>query len=456
MAADRRRHPAGRRGRTVRARTTLAATLIVGLTLLVGGTAMLTLLRRSLVQNIEDVADLRADDIAALARSGTLPRTLTLEDDAVGQVVDAEGRIVAATTNVGRDAPVDDRRPTSAEPVFRTMDRLTGVAGSYRVLAQRADSPDGPVTVFVAVSLEPVEDILVVVRTSLLIGAPSLVALVATLTWLTVGRALQPVEAIRSQVAGLSSNDLHHRVSVPSADDEISRLASTMNAMLDRLETTAQQQRRFVADASHELQTPLAAVRADLEVALAYPDAAPWPDTARNLLDANRRMERLVADLLFIARSDEGLPPADPAPVDLHEVVLDEAARLTTANRVRIDVSRVTSAFVRGRRAELSRAVRNLFDNAEHHATTTITVALGHGDGAVTLVVEDDGPGVPPEHRERIFDRFTRLDDARSRNSGGSGLGLAIVKEIVERHQGRVTVEGGDIGARFVVALPPD
>lgn len=456
MAVNRVSQPWGRRRGTVRARTTLAATLIVGSTLLVGGMAMMTLLRRSLVQNIEDVADVRADDIAAQARSGALPSTLALEDDAVGQVVDAEGRVVAATTNVGGEVPIDDLHPTSAEPVFRTMSGLTGVEGAYRVVAQRAHSPAGPVTVFVAASLEPVEDTLVVVRTTLLIGAPSLLALVAVLGWVTVGRALQPVEAIRSQVADLSSRDLHRRVSVEPVDDEISRLASTMNAMLDRLEAAAEQQRRFVADASHELRTPLAAVRADLEVALAHPDSVQWLDTARDLLAENRRMERLVADLLFIARSDEGLPPAARAPVDLHEVVLDEAAKLTASDRVRVDASSVTSAFVLGRREELGRAVRNLLDNAERHAATAVTVAVRDGGGSVTLTVEDDGPGVAPEHRERIFERFTRLDHARSRDTGGTGLGLAIVKEIVERHQGRVTVEDSAGGARFVVTLPPD
>jgi signal transduction histidine kinase len=437
----------------------VAATLVLGLTLLVGGTAMLTLLRRSQIRNLDDVADIRSDDIAALARRGALPPTLSLEDDAVGQVVDDDGRVRAASANVSDSAPIAVLHPAGTEPVTRTVDDLPGVEGEYRLLALRASSPTGPVTIFVGTNLEPVRDTLLLVRTSLLVAAPLLLALVATMTWITVGRALHPVEAIRTQVADLSSKDLHRRVPVPPTDDEIGRLAATMNAMLDRLQTAADKQHRFVADASHELQSPLAAARADLEVALAHPGATDWPGTARDLLEENRHMERLVADLLFIARADDATTPAPGTPVDLHEIVYDEAARFTASDGIRIDTAGVTSAFVLGRRDDLTRVVRNLLDNAQHHATSTVTVGLGNGGGAVTLVVEDDGPGVPPEHRDRIFERFARLDDARTRNGTGTGLGLAIVREIVEQHHGSVTVQdgaNGPHGARFVVTLPPD
>lgn len=442
-----------RRRGTVRTRTTVAATLILGLTLLVGGAAMVSLLRRSLVHDLDAVADIRADDIAAMARRGGLPEVLLLEDDAIGQVVDDQGRVLAASPNASDDTPIATDRPTGVDPVIRTVD-------DYRLLALRSGSPDGPVTVYVGTNLEPVRDTLVLVGTGMLVAAPLLLGLVAAMTWVSVGRALHPVDAIRSQVAELSSKDLHRRVPVPPTDDEIGRLAVTMNAMLGRLQAASDRQRRFVADASHELQSPLAASRLDLEVALAHPEATIWLDTARDLLDENRRMDRLVADLLFIARADDGGAPAAPcAPVDLHDVVFDEAARLAGGRAVRIDTSGVASAFVRGRRDDLSRAVRNLLDNAEQHATSAVTVGLHNGGSTVTLVVEDDGPGVAPADRDRIFERFTRLDDARTRNGHGTGLGLAIVKEIVEHHGGRITVEGpaGNAhGARFVVTLPPD
>jgi signal transduction histidine kinase len=243
---------------------------------------------------------------------------------------------------------------------------------------------------------------------------------------------------------------------VPPEDDEIGRLAQTMNAMLDRLQAAADRQRRFVADASHELQSPLAASRTDLEVALAHPSSTAWPVTARDLLAQNDRMQRLVADLLFLARSDACPALTDPAPVDLHELVLAEATRAPGDDRVTVDVSAVEPAFVLGRAADLRRAVRNLLENACQHASSTVSVALRTAGDTARLVVEDDGPGIPAGDRARIFERFARLDTARSRTTGGTGLGLAIVKEAVERHHGLVRVEDSPSGARFVVTLPPD
>jgi signal transduction histidine kinase len=457
----------GGRGRgTVRARTTLAATLILGMALLVGSVAMLTLLHRSLVRNLDDVADIRADDIAALARQGTLPPRLSLEDDAAGQVVADTGRVVATSPNLGHATPISTLRPEGELPP-RTIDRLPGLSGPYRLLALRSSTPEGPVTIYVASSLEPVDETLGLVRTILLVGAPLLVLLVAAMTWTTVGRALRPVEAIRAQVAELSGHDVDRggRVPVPATGDEIGRLARTMNAMLDRLQVAGEKQRRFVADASHELQTPLAAVRTELEVTLAHPDTRPWPDVALDLLDENGHMEQLVADLLFVARADDGTPQPGtaPTPIDLHEVVLDEVARLATTvgRRLAIDTRGVDGAFVLGRHEDLARAVRNLLDNAAHHARSTITIALvaSNGDrpGHVTLVVDDDGSGVPPEDRLRIFERFTRLDDARSRHTGGTGLGLAIVREIAHAHDGHIHVEPAPTGgARFLLTLPTD
>jgi signal transduction histidine kinase len=174
-------------------------------------------------------------------------------------------------------------------------------------------------------------------------------------------------------------------------------------------------------------------------------------------LEENRRMERLVADLLFVARADEGgLAAAPDVPIDLDDLVLEETARVFGSNRVGVDTRGVKGAVVSGRRDELSRVVRNLLDNAARHASSAVTVELGATGDTVTLVVEDDGPGVAPEDRERIFERFARGDDARSRGTGGTGLGLAIVREIVGRHAGRVAVEDGSSGARFVVRLPAD
>ncbi|MEA2973046.1 MAG: hypothetical protein QOG82_1504 [Actinomycetota bacterium] len=449
----------GVRSATVRGRTTVAASLVVAAALGVGGIALDTLLRAKLVDNIEQVAELRAEDVAAVAAAGQLADPLGTEDDALVQVVDAAGRVVAASANVQGRPPIAELLPRPEDPAATTVDGIPGLAGEFRLIAIQGRSPSGPITVLVGSTLEPVEETMGVLRTSLLVGSPLLVALVALMTWRTVGRALGPVEAIRAQVAEISSRDLGRRVPEPAADDEIGRLAATMNAMLVRLEAAAERQRRFVADASHELKSPLAAARTDLEVALAHPEAAAWPDVARDLLDENGRMERLVADLLFVARADEGATGRAAAmPIDLHEVVAEETARVFGSNRVRVDTSGVAGVVVSGRRDDLARAIGNLLDNASRYATAGVTVALSSSADTVTLVVEDDGRGVAPADRERIFERFTRLDDARGRRGtdGGTGLGLAIVREIVEAHGGRVTVADGSAGARFVVTLPAD
>jgi signal transduction histidine kinase len=269
-----------------------------------------------------------------------------------------------------------------------------------------------------------------------------------------VGRALHQVDAIGAEVADISERSLDRRVSIPSTDDEISRLARLMNTMLDRLQAAAERQRRFIADASHELRTPLAAARTDLEIALAHPESTDLHETATDLLAANQRMEHLVRDLLFLAKVDEPVPRSLAVPVDLDDIVLVETARLRGNGEVKVDIGAVGAASVMGRRDELARAVRNLLDNAERYASSLVTVELISDECQATLVIADDGPGIPADDRELIFQRFARLDDARSRDSGGTGLGLAIAKEIIDVHGGTIVIDDAPQGARFVVRLP--
>jgi len=432
----------------VRARTTAAAVLIVGLALTVIGTGLILFLRQALTEQLDEVGYNRADDVAALARQGTLPVDLAAvgDDGHVTQVVDDSGRILASTVGSG---PVFAFRPGGDGSRVRTVTHLPGSSHPFRVVAERTDTPRGPATVYVASSTEPVDDAVAVLRRALTVGGPLLLLLVGLTTWAVVGRALRPVDVISAEVADVSDRSLDKRVSVPPAGDEISRLAVVMNNMLDRLQRAAERQRRFVADASHELRTPLAAARTDLEVALAHPDRTDVKETVLDLLTANRRMERLVRDLLFLARADDPAPRRPAVPVDLDDVVLAEST-----GRERVDTRQVSAAGVVGRRDELARAVRNLLDNAERYASGQVRVALAAREGQATLVVADDGPGVPGADRDRIFERFTRLDGARDRDSGGTGLGLAIVKEIVEAHGGTIIVEDADPGARFVVRIP--
>jgi signal transduction histidine kinase len=292
---------------------------------------------------------------------------------------------------------------------------------------------------------------------SLLVAVPASTAVLAGLVWLLVGRVLRPVEAIRTQVDTISASRLDRRVPEPPTADEVARLAHTMNAMLDRLAGSAEQQRRFVADAAHELRSPLARVRAELEVDRAHPAVADLPVTHASVLAETVRLQQLVDDLLLLARGDAGaLDIARAVPVDLDDVVEQQAAARRGTGGPRIETRGVAPVQVLGNGAQLGRAVGNLLDNAVRHARATVTVTLDGGtDGAAVLTVADDGPGVPPDAHEVVFERFTRLDDARSARDGGTGLGLAIARDIAERHGGTLTLaDDGSPGARFVLRLP--
>jgi signal transduction histidine kinase len=225
--------------------------------------------------------------------------------------------------------------------------------------------------------------------------------------------------------------------------------------MLARLEEGQLRQRRFVSDASHELRSPVASIRQHAEVALSHPEVTPTGELARAVLDEGIRLQGIVDDLLLLSSIDEGRSHVRSDPIDLDDLVFEEAVRLRGSSDLRIDSRSVSAARVAGDREKLRRLVRNLTDNAVRHAHGTVALALREMDGEVVLTVEDDGEGVPPEERERIFERFVRLDQARDRDGGGSGIGLAIVWEVAALHRGSVAVSDGDLGgARFEVRLP--
>ena len=314
------------------------------------------------------------------------------------------------------------------------------------------ESAQGQITLTSQRSLAEVDNTINSITDALIIGFPALVLLVGLLTWYLAGRALRPVEAIRAEAASITGNTIHRRVPVPESGDEVSRLAVTMNEMLDRLEDAATRQRRFVSDASHELRSPVASIRTQLEVALRRPNRDDWAVIAQRVLTEDERLEQAVADLVELARLDEGDTVADSVEVDLDEIVFEECAR---ERAVPIDTTRVSGGRVLGRRDALARVVRNLIDNAARHAQSKVDVSLNEADGTVELVVADDGPGIAPEDRERVFERFTRLDEGRARDAGGMGLGLAVVKSTVERHRGTVQIQdNAPHGARFVLRLP--
>lgn len=277
--------------------------------------------------------------------------------------------------------------------------------------------------------------------------------------WVISGRALRPVDRITEVAREIQATNLSRRIALDGPDDELKRLADTFDATLSRLDDAFASQRRFLADASHELRNPLAIIRTNADLTIADPNATPEISRrAGRIQRAGDRMSRLVEDLLALARLDA--PPARRKLVDLAELtdeVGDEFMAEARARGIELEWSAREEVSLVGDRPALKRALANLVDNAVRHAPAGTSVRLGSGrrDGWAWLAVVDEGPGVAAEHQERIFDRFYRLDKARSRTDGGSGLGLAIVREIVEAHQGdtRLFSEPGH-GATFVVWLP--
>jgi signal transduction histidine kinase len=443
---------------TIRFRITALAVLAVVVVLVAASIALVVAQRRLLTENLDDALEQRAGEIESLVTDGRLTSVLTgIDEDTVAQVVTADGEVLAATPNF-TGQPVM-ARPVAASPP-RTIEELPvdppHATDRYRLLVTEADGSGGPTYVYIAGLLEDVDESTAVLAQSVMVVVPAAAALLGLVVWWLVGRTLRPVEAIRREVAEIGGSDLRRRVPVPDTDDEIARLARTMNDMLVRVDLAAERQRRFIADASHELRSPLARIRSELEVDLAHPEAADFASSHRSVLEETTGLQRLVDDLLHLARSDAGVPTSvRQEPVDLDDIVLRNVQRLRAARNGSIDISGVTAAQVVGDVDQLSRAVANLIDNAARHARSNIAITLAEHDGQAVLTVTDDGPGIPPEQRERVFERFTRLDDARSAATGGTGLGLAIVRDVVERHHGSVVIDPMyREGARFIVTLP--
>ena len=445
---------------TIRARTTAAACIVVAAALALGAVVVVVVLRHALERNIVDAARTRAAEVAGLVVDGSLPASLAVPvaDESVVQVVDSGGAVVAASANVEGASRISRMEPVAGRTETETTDRLiveNEPEDRFHVLALGGGDGRETFTVYVATSLEPVDESIAAVRRILLVALPLVLLVVALTSWAIVGLALRPVDSMREEVDDISESELGRRVVEPRADDEIGRLARGMNRMLDRLQSSTDRQHRFVADASHELQSPLASSLAHLEVALAHPDETDWVETGSALVADNQRMSRTVQDLLFLARSDSGRAGGPRPLVDLDDVVLAEVERVGDRFPVDVEVSSVSPVEVRADPDQLGRVVRNLVENAGTHARSTIVVSVAARDTTAELVVDDDGPGVPEADRERIFERFTRLDASRSRATGGAGLGLAIAREIVERHGGTLVAAASPMGgARFVVRLP--
>ncbi|MFF1296051.1 MULTISPECIES: ATP-binding protein [unclassified Streptomyces] len=462
---------------SVRSRATLGAGLVVAVALVLTGTAVLFSLRSNLIDQADTQAERSARGVATLLATGKSSADLDLGDENPVQVVDANGTLVAVSDGLerisgtatdavkaqaqpgspsgsGDDSDADADDGTALEPgeigddVELTDGTATidGASADYRFAALPVETDDGAeLTVYAGESLDTEQSAVDSALTVMLIGFPPLLGVVAAATWLVTRRALRPVEGIRREMAAITaSEDLTRRVPEPDTHDEVARLARTTNATLAALETSVERQRRFVADASHELRSPIASLRTQLEVGAAHPELLDVPGAVQDTV----RLQRLAADLLLLARLDAGEEAGDKR-LDLGEVARREARGRDGVTVEAADVE------VAGSRSRLGRVIGNLLDNAQRHARSAVRVTVRR-DGAWAVVeVADDGEGVAEADRERIFERFVRLDESRSRDDGGAGLGLAIARDVAARHGGTLTVRDAPAGgALFELRLP--
>lgn len=431
----------------LRPRITALAGAIVAVALVVGAVAFWLVLRGALEGQLADAARLDAAQYADVLDEGASTEELPdLDDEAFWQVIDRDAGSVIAASDAAEDSAALASRDAAAPS------RVILEAGGPPFLTATED--EGDVIVVAGRSTASAAEALTTVALLLGISVPVVIGVVALTTWLAVGRSLTPVERMRRQVDGISGSDLSQRVDDPGTGDELSRLGRTMNALLDRLAASQAAQRRFVSDASHELKSPLASLRQYAEVASTYPGRISQAELSEAVLEEGARLESLVQGMLVLTRADEGALALRRGEVDVAALLTAEHDRVVALERLSVDVD-VRPARMSGDRALLAQAVRNLVDNASRHARGRLRLsAVPHG-GTIFVIVEDDGPGIPEPERARVFERFVRLDDARSRDAGGSGLGLAIVREIAVAHGGEVRADASSLGgARLTLRLP--
>ncbi|WP_231917850.1 sensor histidine kinase [Microbacterium pygmaeum] len=408
--------------------------------LVIGAIIFVGVLSSTLRDASARAGETRAEELAARIDAQGLEAIRNLDDDEVVLLLDADGEVVAASSDAeGLSIP------SSTEP-------LTVVVDGDPMLLVPEDLDDDRI-LMVGVPTDDDQETVGTVITLLVVAVPVLVLLVGVTTWLMIGRALAPVARIRSEVDDITADRLDRRIPVPESRDEIAALATTMNGMLGRLDVAAQAQRRFISDASHELRSPLATIRQHVELSQAHPDLTSVEELSSVVHEEGLRLQGLVDALLVLAKLDEGAGGAQVT-VDLDDCALAEAARLRTLGFT-VDASGVGPARMQGDARLVGQLVRNLADNAARHARGRIAIAVLERNGAAVLTIEEDGDGVPVDERTRIFERFVRLDEARSRDAGGSGLGLAIVHGIARSAGGSVAVDDGRWGgARFTVTFP--
>src|SRR5215207_2002023 len=422
----------------------------VSIALIMGGLAFFGALTYSVDRTLDTEARASAQEVAAMVDENRLPSPIPVSGAQVVQVVDAQQRVIGGSVTADRLTPLlrPNELATALGGEAVVVDGVrVGTSEPLRVRAMPAGSANAPVSVIIGLPIGDVLATRTALRNALLITFPLLLAVLAAIAWRVIGWTLQPVEQLRagaeqiSRTGRIRGSARGERLPVPNAADEIRALAETLNEMLDRLADAQETQRSFVADAAHELRSPLANIRAQLEVAERLGEGGTLP---ADLMADVKRLTGLVEDLLLLARVDaDARPPAQLSAVDAR-VLVAEVTRAYAGARVPVTLVAKERLMIMVDPDELHRAIGNVVDNAVRHARTRVTVAATADQDQAVISVSDDGLGIPLEHRERVFERFTRLDDARGRNSGGAGLGLAIVRDLLTRAGGTVAITAGE------------
>ncbi|MER7355791.1 sensor histidine kinase [Nonomuraea dietziae] len=437
--------------RSLRGRVTLIATAVAAIVLVptgIGGAAVTrTVVTASVWKDTRDAAAAVTPDLReGRFVSGRIP--VTVDEVDLIQVVTPDRRVIASSSAAALQPPLTDIWPTPDDRAVSTISCSNGDCVHLTAIrvSRAADSP-------VVYAARPTPGVLGtrVLEIAIAAQVALVLALVAWVTWLVTGRTLSPVAEMRSELDAVNATDLSRRVTVPKGEDEVAQLARSVNGTLARLERSAEQQRQFASDASHELRTPIAGLRAQLESAQLYPEDTDLEKLLDGALNDTDRLEAIVSDLLLLARIGSRVDVVKER-VDLAQLVREGLSGRQDRIPVRCDLAE--GAFVEGVVVQLRRVIDNLLDNAQRHADGSVTVSLRTEDGSAVLTVQDDGTGIAPQDRNRIFERFTRLDAARSRDAGGTGLGLAIAREVAVAHRGAVCVADSPRGARFVMRLP--
>lgn len=421
-------------------RITATALAVVAVAFGVGAVAMTWTLEQRLRSS---VAEQLSDELTALA-DGVDANTIQ-----TAALVSRDDDVLVA---LRAPAGVTVNAPDAALlPVPSSSSPTEARVGDARFVVVAAETTQG--TIVVGRSLQEVDDAVRTTGVLLAVAVPLAVVLIGTVVWIVVGRALAPVDRIRARVDAIDAAALDVRVPTTGSGDEVDRLAATMNRMLARVDGGVRTRQRFVSDASHELRSPLATMRQFAELSKAHPDATTADELADVVLGEGERMHGIVEGLLLLARLDEH-GSASAKAVDLDDLAHAEVERVRALG-VAVDGAAIRVAPVAGDARLLSRAVRNLVDNAMRHASQRIALGSVVRDGRAMVWVDDDGAGVAAAERDRVFERFVRLDEARARDDGGSGLGLAIVREVARAHGGDAWIGDAPIGgARFVLELP--